>query len=175
MNIVDVVTKIVAPLRRRIFMMMARGVLQSRKDGDLQQLQITALADEVLSGIEYVEPYGFTSAPEAGAEVVALFMGGNRDHGVILSAGDRRYRLKGLASGDVALYHKDGTKIVLKGSGKIQIHNPAGNELFTVLSQLLQFLIDARTDTVIGPMPLYDITATSTLTAIKTKIDSFKV
>jgi phage baseplate assembly protein V len=172
---IDQLNRFIAPLKRRVMLMIARGIVQATKDGGLQQIQMTALADEVLDGLEYVEPYGFTSIPEAGAEAVALFLGGNRDHGVVLSVGDRRYRLKGLASSDVALYHKDGTKIVLKGSGKIQITNPAGNELIAVLSELCLWLKNARTDTMIGPQPLYDITAADTIDAIKTKVDSFKV
>lgn len=170
------VEKIIGPLRRKVASMVLRGsVSGDLTDDSLQKVQINGLADETLDGLEYIEPYGFTSKPGVGAETVTLFLNGNRDHGVILSIADRRYRLKGLASDDVALYHKDGTKIVLKGSGKIQIFNPDGNELIAVLSELMTFLENARTTTAMGAQPLFDITGTDTLPAIKAKIDSFKV
>lgn len=173
---IETIKKIIAPLQRRIMMMILRGVIQSVKsDTGLQLVQLTALPGEVIDNLEYVEPYGFTSIPVAGAEAVVLFIGGNRDHGIILSAGDRRYRPKTLSPGDSAMYHSDGTILVLKGNGKVKLQNPAGNELITVLSELLAFLINARTDTAIGPEPLYDITGADTLSAIKTKVDSFKV
>lgn len=173
---IDSIKKIVAPLQRRIMMMVTRGVLKNLNSSKpLQRVQMTGYPEEVLDNLEYVEPYGFTSAPIPGAETVAVFMGGNRDHGVVLSVGDRRYRLTDLVSGDVAMYHQDGTKIILKGSGKLQIVNPAGNELIAVLSELLQLLINARTTTTIGPQPLFDVTGADTFAAIKAKVDSFKV
>lgn len=167
---IETVKKLLAPLQRRIMSMIARGVVQAIKDGKLQKVQMTALADEVLDGLEYVEPYGFTSIPEQGAEAVALFLGGDRGNGIVLSVGDRRYRLQGLASGEVAIYHKGGSKILLKADGKMQIHNGT-YELFTVLSDFLAHLIAARTATLAGPQPLLGVD----FPADKAKIDSFKV
>lgn len=173
---IDMIKKIVAPLQRRITMMVLRAVVQNVDTSKpMTQFQFSGFPDEILTGIEYIEPYGFTSAPEEGAEAVVLFIAGNRDHGVAISVGDRATRLKGLLPGEAALYHKDGTKILMKGGGKIQITNPAGNELVAVLSETLQFLINARTDTMLGPQPLFDITGMDTLADIKTKLDTFKV
>ncbi len=176
MNFVDSFNKLIAPFRVKLSNMILRGIVTGTKsDKKLQQVQIKGLADETLDKLEHLESYGFTSNPDDGAEALVLFVGGNRDHGVVVSTPDRRVRLKGLAKGDVAIYHKDGTKIVLKGSGKIQIMNPAGNELFSVLSETLQHLIDAKTmDPLSGPEPLFP-GSIADFTADKAKIDSFKV
>lgn len=50
----------------------------------------------------------------AGAEAVVLFPSGDRSHGVVISVADRRYRLKGLKSGEVAIYTDEGDSIILK-------------------------------------------------------------
>ncbi len=175
MNIQEIIEKVMAPLKRKVSSMILRGVVTSLKDKKLQMVQLSALADETIDNLEYIEPYGYTSVPENGAEAVALFIGGNRDHGVVISVADRRYRPTGLASGDVCLYRKAGVKVTLKASGKISITNPAGNELLEVLSTTLQHLIDAKTmDPLSGPEPLMPDTVAA-FTADKVKIDSFKV
>ena len=37
-----------------------------------------------------------------------VFTGGNRSHGALVVVGDRRYRLKGLKEGEVALLRRPG-------------------------------------------------------------------
>lgn len=90
----------------------------------LQTLQIRMLAGEVKDSVEHLEPYGFTSHPHAGAEGVAVFPGGDRSHGVVVVVADRRYRLQGLKTGEVALYddigqcvHLTREGILIKGAG----------------------------------------------------------
>jgi phage gp45-like len=56
-----------------------------------------------------------------GAEAVVLFVGGRREHGLVVAVDDRRYRLKGLEKGEVALYNKAGGKVVLKADGSIEV------------------------------------------------------
>lgn len=72
--------------------------------GKLQALQMRLTADEIRDGLEHFEPYGVTSNPHPGAEGIALFLGDGRSHGVVLNVADRRFRLQGLQSGEVALY-----------------------------------------------------------------------
>ncbi|WP_410498149.1 phage baseplate assembly protein V [Chitinibacter sp. S2-10] len=111
--------KMLAPLSRQIGGMVTRGVValvnSARK---MQSLQLTLLADEPKDNIEHFEPYGFTANPKAGAESLALFLGGDRSHGVVIACADRRYRLKGLDSGEVAIYDDQGQSVILK-RGKI--------------------------------------------------------
>lgn len=110
------VKQAVAPLQNAIGGMLARAVVHLMKtDGALQVLQIEMLAGELKDGIEYVEPYGYTStAPKDGREAVAAFIQGDRSNGIVLVVANRRYRLKGLKEGEVAIYDDTGQKIVLQ-------------------------------------------------------------
>lgn len=111
-----------APFKRRIMLMVGRAVLRLVNDGTkLQTLQISLLDGEVRDGVERVQEYGFTSHPLPGAECAAVFLGGNRDHGLVIAIDDRRYRLTALAAGEVALYDDLGKSLVLKRNGDIEI------------------------------------------------------
>jgi phage baseplate assembly protein V len=115
MNLVDTVTRLLAPLRIRIANMVARAVVQLVNDGaKLQVLQLGVLEGETREGCERFQEYGFTSVPLAGAEAVVLFVGGRRDHGLVVAVDDRRYRKKDLQPGEVALYHHAGPFVLLK-------------------------------------------------------------
>lgn len=74
----------------------------------MQSVQVRLLAGEVKDQVEHLEPYGFTSAPLAGAEALAGFIDGDRSHGVVIVISDRRFRLQGLKAGEVALYTDEG-------------------------------------------------------------------
>lgn len=101
-------------MQRRVMNALARAVVtQVLDEGGLQRLQVSLLTDETKDGVERFQQYGLTSHPHDGAEAVTLFVGGNRDHALVIAVDDRRYRLKGLKAGEVALYDDQGQKIVL--------------------------------------------------------------
>jgi len=94
-----------APMRRRIAMMVSRGVVRRVDDRrKLQELQVSALAGEVLAGAERFQQYGFSSVPLEGAEVVVVFAGGARSHPLVVSADDRTRRPRDQPAGDVSIY-----------------------------------------------------------------------
>ncbi|UVK81254.1 phage baseplate assembly protein V [Pseudomonas sichuanensis] len=96
----------------RVMMMVARGVLRAVKDdGGRQQLQVEFLKDELRDGVERMQNYGFTSHP-LGGDVAAVFLGGNREKGIVLVVDDRRYRLS-LKPGEVAINDDLGNKVEL--------------------------------------------------------------
>lgn len=110
------------PLRQAVRLMVARAVVGLVNDGtQLQGLQVSLLADEVRDDVERFQDYGFTSHPHPGAEAVAVCVAGNRDHALVVAVDDRRYRLTGLAAGEVAIYTDQGDKIVLKRGGTIEV------------------------------------------------------
>lgn len=82
-----------------------------------QSVGVKMIAGDQKQYVEHLEPYGFTSAAQNGAEGVALFPAGDRSHGVVVVVADRRYRLKGLKRGEVALYDDQGQSVVLTRSG----------------------------------------------------------
>jgi phage gp45-like len=107
--------RLLAPLERRIKLLATRAVVRLVDPGAfLQLLQVEALAGELLDGVEHLEPYGYTSHPHPGAEALLLSLGGRRAHAVVVSVADRRYRLKGLVAGEVALYDDQGNQIVFR-------------------------------------------------------------
>lgn len=116
--VIRTINKLVAPLKRRVMLMVGRAVLQLIDDAwKIQQLQLTGLAGEVLEKVERFQEYGFTSVPLPGAEAVLLAVGGDRAHGLVVGVEDRRYRLTGLEGGEVAIYDDQGQKVHIKRNG----------------------------------------------------------
>lgn len=123
---IEVIQKATEDMRNKVRLMVGRAIIAAVKDGGaIQTAQVHLLADEVQDDAERIQEYGFTSVPLSGAEAVLAFVGGNRDHGLIIAVDDRRYRLKGLAGGEVAIYDNQGQKvhltragIVIDGAGK---------------------------------------------------------
>lgn len=109
--------KLLRPLRRRIALMITRGVVRLINDAaKMQTMQVTALADEIVDGAERFQQYGFTGHPHAGSEALILNVGGVRSHAVVIAVDDRRYRLH-LAAGEVAIYDDQGQQVKLMRSG----------------------------------------------------------
>ena len=108
--------------------MLARGtVVLVNAAKKLQGLQVRLTAGELKDGAEHFEPYGFTSNPLPGAEVLAAFIGGDRSHAVVLVAADRRYRIQAMASGEVAIYTDEGDYIHFKRGRIIDIETQTLN------------------------------------------------
>ncbi|MBF8730452.1 phage baseplate assembly protein [Pseudomonas guariconensis] len=102
--------------------MMARGTVALATAGRmLQTLQMRLTAGEIKDDLEHFEPYGYTSCPKPGAEGLALFLGGDRSHGVVVCVADRRFRLKELKPGEVALYTDEGDTFVFKRGRVVEL------------------------------------------------------
>lgn len=107
------------PLANRVRNLLARAVVQLVDDGKkLQMMQIGVLADEDVPDAEHHQPYGFSSVPLAGAEVVVGFPYGDREHPLAVVVSDRRYRPTGGQGGEVCLYTDEGD-IIRLGRGHI--------------------------------------------------------
>ncbi len=107
--VMRLINNMLRPIRNRITLMVSRAVITLLDDETmLQQVQARVLGGELLDGIERFQQYGFTSVPHPGAEAITLSVGGHRSHTVVINVDDRRYRLKGLKGGEVALYTDEG-------------------------------------------------------------------
>lgn len=114
--------KVLAPLVRRIRLALGRSIIRLVNDSEgIQKLQLDLMANETRSRVERFQEYGLTSVPLDGAEAAVVFLGGNRDHGIIIATDDRRYRLKNLEGGEVALYTDEGDYIHLKRDNNIEV------------------------------------------------------
>lgn len=110
--------KMLGSTARRIANMLVRGsVVLSNASARMQTLQVNLLGGETADNLEHFEPYGFTSKPRTGAEVLAMFFDGDKSHGVVFMAADRRYRLISLQDGEVALHDDQGQKVHLTRTG----------------------------------------------------------
>ena len=118
-------TAAIEQLYHRVMMAFGRGFVTavSEKSGT-QILQVKLGSDETRDNTPRRAEYGFASSPLPGAQVIAIFMGGDRSNGAVIATDDPRYRLAGMKSGESAIYDdlgqcvyltRDG--IVIKGAG----------------------------------------------------------
>ncbi len=120
-----------APLQRRLMLMVGRAVIEAVDDGQkVQVLQLSLLADEVRDEVERFQEYGFTSVPPKGAEAILVCVAGDRAHGIVIATDDRRYRPKGLAEGESAMWTKDhGKRVHAKSNGEVHIGTAPTDEV----------------------------------------------
>jgi len=112
------IQRLLAPLKRKIFLLLGRAILTAIKNTEgTMMIQVTGLKGETITDVEKLSEYGFESRPRVGAETLVMFLNGNRDQGIALNIHDRRYRPKDLADGDVVMYDYRGTKIRIDSTG----------------------------------------------------------
>jgi phage baseplate assembly protein V len=102
---------------------MIRGIIKTLDEGPIKVVSSYCRVDELIEGREYMQHYGFTSRPLAGAEGIYISRG---NHYVMVASDDRRYRLP-VAGGEVAIYTDEGDFIHLKRNKEIYIKS--GNKL----------------------------------------------
>ncbi|WP_303905624.1 phage baseplate assembly protein V [Thiohalomonas denitrificans] len=108
--------KLIRPLRRKIKVMITRGVVHLIDTSTLMQtLQVELLRDETVDDVEHFEGYGRTAhAPANGREVLAAAVEANRDHTVAIAVANRQFRVRNLAEGEQVLYDDLGNVIHFK-------------------------------------------------------------
>ena len=118
---IEQIKKLLEPIHRRVMNLISRGqVLKIDDSKGIQRVDVNLFSDEIHNNVERFQNYGFTSNPLNGSEVVALFHSGNREHGIIVSIDNKKFRLKGLERGEVAIYTDEGDKIHFKRNKTIE-------------------------------------------------------
>jgi len=84
-------------------------------------VQAGGLAEEKLQATELFQHYGLTSSPPAGTMLLVVPVGGKTAHGIVVGEEHAGFRLKGLKSGEVALYTDEGDSIILKRGRTIEM------------------------------------------------------
>jgi phage baseplate assembly protein V len=118
------IRRLLAPIKRSIRLIVSKAIVRAIYDGDeegLQKMQISILKDELRDRVDRFQNYGFSSFPHTGADAAVVFPGGSRDRGIILAVDDRRYRIKSLKAGEVAIYTDEKDHIILKRGNKIEL------------------------------------------------------
>jgi phage baseplate assembly protein V len=90
-------------------------------DGPVMLADADALADESLRGAEVMQNYGFTSHVPPGFMYVAIPVGGKTAHSIMVATEHGTYRIKGLKTGEVAIYTDEGDSVVLKRGRLIEV------------------------------------------------------
>lgn len=106
-----------------------RVTVETNNDDPLfREHEISLYAQEKQKEIEHFEPYGYSSRvkkptgqgkDKKKAEGVVVFTGGQRSHGLLIVTGDRRYRLRGLKEGELALFDDQGQQVHFTRDGII--------------------------------------------------------
>lgn len=103
-------------------------VEKTNEDPLMREVDLKLHHDEAAADIEHFEPYGFTSrvhppnqqgGKKRKAEAIVLNLGDNASHGVVIVIADRRYRLKGLKNGEVAIFDDQGQKVHITRDGVV--------------------------------------------------------
>lgn len=104
---------------RRILMVIGRGRLSAPANdaGPIQTLQVKLGPLETMDNLKRMPEFGFTSNPPEGSEVVAVFICGNRDNGVVVASNHQASRPRGLTPGETMLFDLWGKQIYLSENG----------------------------------------------------------
>ena len=91
-------------------------VTGAKPELELRELQTLYNSTSVQDDMEHLEPYGFTSEPftDGQTDAVNLYFDDERNHGVVVNVADRRYRIKDMQQGEVAVYDDKGRHIYIK-------------------------------------------------------------
>ncbi len=146
----DIFEQMIRPLKNRVYTMVTRIVVDVVKNSEgMQTVKAELLAGEVRDLMEHFQDAGFTSTPIEGAEAVAVFPGGNRDHGIVLAISDRRSRPKNIPEGGAAIYSFDDSEfkqiIKVNPDGTIELGKESLESI--VNGETFQTLFNAHTHT----------------------------
>ena len=103
--------------RRTLNAISAAMITRIDDSGSVQRAQLRLNQMELRDNTPVLLHYGLASVPHPGADAAVLFVAGNRSGGVVIAVNDQRYRLQGLADGEVALYDDLGHKVLLSRTG----------------------------------------------------------
>lgn len=103
-----------AALEGRVRLMLGRAIVRLVDDTrTLQEVQVDLLDDESQDAVEHFQPYGLAVHPHLEAEALVVCAGGLRSHAIAIAVSDRRFRLRNLQQGEVALYDDLGNVVKL--------------------------------------------------------------
>ena len=110
---------LIEPLMAKLRLMVGRCVISASryKNGELLA-DIELVAGEKRRNVEFLQQFGFSSRPKGDVEGVALFIGGSRDNGVVIST---RGECPDLKEGEVRVHSPFGSSILLKNDGSIEL------------------------------------------------------
>jgi phage gp45-like len=116
-----------AEVAHRVLNLVARVTLKKADDKPkMQEHSVEGLAHESMTNVEHFQRYGHSTVshpedpqgdPQKVAEGICIFIGGNRDHPVVIAMDDRRYRITGLQEGESIMHDDQGHQIHITRGG----------------------------------------------------------
>lgn len=143
-------------MRARVDTMVARSVLEAVNDGlKTQRLKLMVLAGESVPNVEHFQPYGLSFVPPAGAEAIALAVGGARSHTLAICAQHPDERPTGNPARTGGLYSNGEWRVFVDASGVVHAGAQSGAEFVALAQKVLAELNDIRAkfDTHVHPAP----------------------
>lgn len=123
MKTIDQLRRLMAPIRRRIQMLVGLGVTNLIDDSkQFQEAQVTLMRDEIRPGMVRLQNFGFSSHPANKALVLTVFPNGDRSQGIILGLEDPTTRPKDLPAGDSIQYDSRGNRAQFRAEQYELIH-----------------------------------------------------
>ncbi len=118
---VAMLERMVASLSRRLGSTVgfARSTAAPIDTGAIQTVQGRMDALSVRDNMPVLFHYGFSSSMPVGGDKVVNYLNGDRSTGVVVATGHQSYRIKGLVTGEVAVYDMWGRSIKLGASGPV--------------------------------------------------------
>ncbi len=157
---------LLAPLRRRVRALVSRAVVKLVDDSlKMQGVQVALLAGEVADNVERFQNFGFTGVPLPGAEGIALAVGGDAGHLVLIAVDDRKWRPTGWQAGESGVYNAFQCVIRLKADGSIEVNAPTGITLDPLGAGLTKGVVqgDCICAFTGGPHPMTSLTVKASL------------
>jgi phage baseplate assembly protein V len=100
--------------------MITRGLLSKATLGTRRVTgQLRMRAQEVAGKVEIFHPYGMSSNPQPGGDVLIFTIGGTRDH-LIALLDDSALRIPGLAPGEFGFRDQNGQQVVFR-TNKLEV------------------------------------------------------
>lgn len=119
-------------LYRRVMMaVMPMKITATDDSGPVHRAQVRGFPPETIDAMPVLQIYGLASHAMPGSDAMAIFASGDRSNGVIIATGNQQYRLRGLKSGEVALYDNSGNVVKLAAGGNIEITCPTKVRIVT--------------------------------------------
>lgn len=117
-------------LWHRVQALVGRGRLTLVDDsGVVQIVQSRVIGDEVKGEIPRFADYGFVSFPPQDTDSLVVFMAGERSMGIVIATNNQTFRMRGLATGEVAIHDDKGRFVYLSAAG---IHVQGKDDPITV-------------------------------------------
>ena len=96
---------------------LGRTTMNVNDGGAVQTVQARLNALSVRDKVPLLYGYGMTGSPPIGADLHVAFLDGDPSKAVAIASGHQTYRLRGLGSGDSALYDSRGHRVWLTSAG----------------------------------------------------------